>query len=233
MDAIILAGGLGTRLRKAVADTPKPMALVNGRPFLEHQLDYWIAEGVCRFVLSVGYKSKVIENHFGAKYRDCEIDYAIEKEPMGTGGGLLLAAERMSKSPFLLLNGDTFFEVPLNAFFNFHKEKEADITIALLDISKNDRYGCVEMDKECRIRNFEAEAKNMSYNLINGGAYLITRQSLDSLDKKPGQKANLEKEILPGMIRADKRIYGYPCEGVKFIDIGVPKDYEAAAKLLG
>ena len=112
--AIILAGGLGTRLRGVVQDLPKAMAPIKDRPFLEYQLDYWIGQGIRHFILSVGYRREVIMKHFGDKYRDVSIEYAVEETPMGTGGGLLLAVEKMKKrAPFLLLNGDTFFEVSL------------------------------------------------------------------------------------------------------------------------
>lgn len=110
--AIILAGGMGTRLRSAVPDLPKPMAPIHERPFLEHQMDYWIGQGVSRFIVSVGYMKEVIMDHFGASYRATPLTYAIEEEPLGTGGGLLLAAQGLSET-FLVLNGDTFFEVDL------------------------------------------------------------------------------------------------------------------------
>ena len=110
--AIILAGGLGTRLRGTLPDLPKPMAPVAGRPFLAHQLDHWIAQGVVRFVLSVGYRAVAISNHFGDRYRGVPIDYVVEPAPLGTGGALALAATKLrSNEPALLLNGDTYFDV--------------------------------------------------------------------------------------------------------------------------
>ena len=122
--AVILAGGLGTRLRSAVPDLPKPMAPIGGRPFLEYQLDYWIVQGISRFVLSVGYRHEAIMQHLGTRYKGIELEYAIEKRPLGTGGGLLLAAEKASRGgPFLLLNGDTYFAADwkvLNAYALAH-----------------------------------------------------------------------------------------------------------------
>jgi D-glycero-alpha-D-manno-heptose 1-phosphate guanylyltransferase len=120
--AIILAGGLGTRLRSAVPDLPKPMAPIAGRPFLAYQLDYWIRQGVDRFVLSVGYRHESIMAYFGAAYRGIAVDYSVEQTPLGTGGGLLLALERLDggQRPFLLLNGDTYFEVDLATLSAFH-----------------------------------------------------------------------------------------------------------------
>ena len=125
--AIILAGGLGTRLRSAVTDLPKPMAPIGGRPFLEYQLDYWIAQGISRFVLSVGYQHEVIIDHFGTSYEGIELNFVIEETPLGTGGGLLLAAEKVGNdTPFLLLNGDTYFSVDLKTLTDFSQEKDAD-----------------------------------------------------------------------------------------------------------
>ena len=106
--AIILAGGLGARLNNTVPNLPKPMAPINNRPFLEHQMDYWIGQGINRFILSVGYLKDLIIDHFGDKYKKASIEYAIEHKPLGTGGGLLLAAKNITE-PFLVLNGDTFF----------------------------------------------------------------------------------------------------------------------------
>ena len=109
--AVILAGGLGTRLRSVVSDVPKPMAPVGGRPFLEYQLEYWINQGISRFVLSVGYRHEAITEHFGSRYKGVELEYAVEEQPLGTGGGLLLAAEKLKQdTPFLLLNKDTYFK---------------------------------------------------------------------------------------------------------------------------
>ena len=125
--AIILAGGLGTRLRGVVPDLPKPMAPIGGRPFLEYQLDYWINQGVSQFVLSVGYLHGAIVDHFGDRYKGAKLDYVIEKTPLGTGGGFLLAAEKLGKNdPFLLLNGDTYFAVDLKKL------------MLLLDADKNE-----------------------------------------------------------------------------------------------
>jgi len=233
MEAVVLAGGLGVRLRGAVPDAPKPMAPVNGRPFLEHQMDYWISQGITRFILSTGYKSAIIEKHFEDRHKTAEIDYAIEEKPLGTGGGLLLAALKTKKSPFLVLNGDTYFEAPLERLCLYHGQMRADVTICLLRVPKNDRYGCVELEQDGAIKSFKAHTGNTRENLINGGVYLISKQALNDIGKSPGEKALLEDDIFPDMIRTGGRVYGFPCEGAKFIDIGVPEDYKAAGKLFG
>lgn len=229
--AIILAGGLGTRLRETVPDLPKPMAPINGRPFLEHQLDYWIGQGVKRFVLSVGYRHKVIVDHFGATYRGIPLDYAIESSPLGTGGGLLLAAERLfGEAAFLLLNGDTYFEVELAALRGFHESKKADWTFALLRAAEVGRYMGMDIAADGRITSLKSGAGKPG-GLANGGVYLMNPEALRIGGWKPGDKVSLEDDILPAAFESGRRFYGFECNGT-FIDIGVPEDYSRAPGLL-
>jgi D-glycero-alpha-D-manno-heptose 1-phosphate guanylyltransferase len=125
--AIILAGGLGTRLREVVSEVPKPMAIVNERPFLAHVMDYWKEQGITRFVLSVGYLKDAIVSHFGCSYHGAKIEYVVEERPLGTGGGYLLAIEKIQDNDyFVLLNGDTFFEVELSKLIVFAEKNDAD-----------------------------------------------------------------------------------------------------------
>jgi len=229
--AIILAGGLGTRLRQAVPDLPKPMAPLDGRPFLEHLMDYWIGQGVRRFVLSVGYKHELIEKHFGATYRGAEVAYAVEAAPLGTGGGLLLAMEKLhAAGPWLVLNGDTFFDVSLAELRKFHEAKQAEITLSLFPVENNTRYTGVEIDGAQRITRLKSTSDG-SRQLINGGVYLLAETALSGLPYRTGDKASFESDILERALEAGKRLYGYSSNG-KFIDIGVPEDYSRAAHLL-
>jgi D-glycero-alpha-D-manno-heptose 1-phosphate guanylyltransferase len=229
--AIILAGGLGTRLRQAVPDLPKPMAPLDGRPFLEYQMDYWIGQGVRRFVLSVGYRHELIEKHFGASYRGAEVAYAVEAAPLGTGGGLLLAMDKMRASgPWLVLNGDTFFDVSLAELRKFHEAKQAEITLSLFPVENNTRYTGVEIDSAQRITRLKSTSDG-SRQLINGGVYLLAETALSGLPYRRGDKASFESDILERALEAGKRLYGYSSNG-KFIDIGVPEDYSRAAHLL-
>lgn len=229
--AIILAGGLGTRLRSAVPDVPKPMAPLNGRPFLEHQLDYWIGQGVRRFVLSVGYMHETIERHFGKFYHGAKIDYAVENEPLGTGGGLLLAAGKITTAgPWLILNGDTFFEVGLADLADFHERKRADITLSLFPVDNNTRYTGVEIDDGQRITGLKSVGGD-GRQLINGGVYLMDTAALAGLPFHPGDKASLENDLLAQALASGKRLYGHTVRG-RFIDIGIPEDYARAARIL-
>lgn len=230
MQALILAGGLGTRLREAVPDLPKPMAPIRNRPFLEHQMDYWIGQGVTRFILSVGYKHEMIEAHFGQAYRQCPIAYAREATPLGTGGGLLLGLSQARDDLVLALNGDTFFEVNLTDMRARHQALRADVTIALRRIAHNDRYGEVVLDASDRVASFNAEA-NGGEGLINGGVYLMRPSTLLELGFVPGEKAALEQDLFPRLLANKKCVAGF-VSNTKFIDIGIPEDYYHAADVL-
>jgi len=220
MEAIILAGGFGTRLRSVCSDRPKPMAEVQEKPFLEHLLQYWKNQGVSHFILSVGYLHSVIINYFGKEYQGIPIDYAIENEPLGTGGGLLKALPYLHhpESTFLVLNGDTFFEVPLATFA--HK---GEATLALYKIEKNTRYHGVTLDNFSKIQNFN----DPSSLLINGGCYLFDKKSLAQFQQK--EPLSLEKEILP-ILMSQGTCYGQLFDGF-FIDIGIPEDYDRSQHL--
>ena len=226
--AIILAGGLGTRLRDTVPDLPKPMAPLNGRPFLEYQIDYWIAQGVRQFILSIGYRSEAIVSHFGKTYGGARLEYAVEAEPLGTGGGLLLAMELLTgDDAFLLLNGDTFFEVSLGQLEAFHSTRQSDWTLALFRTREVGRYMGPKVDGDGRILSLRSETGNVE-QLANGGVYLISPQIMRSSSLLAGQRVSLEDEIMPGALAAGGRFFGMECEG-RFIDIGVPEDYRRAA----
>jgi D-glycero-alpha-D-manno-heptose 1-phosphate guanylyltransferase len=228
--AIILAGGLGTRLRSVVADLPKPMAPVAGRPFLEHLLDYWIAQGVTRFVLSVGYLRHSIETHFGSRYRGIPIAYSIEIEPLGTGGALLAALGHLvTERDFLLLNGDTYFAVSLSELSRFARGQCADWCFSLFPTADTRRYLGLTVDQSGRILELGSQASTDAI-LANGGAYWVTRENIDKLGFATGQQYSLEADILPAALRAGQRIVGLPCVGA-FIDIGIPVDYQRAQHL--
>ncbi len=230
--AIVLAGGLGTRLRSVVSDVPKPMSPINWRPFLEYQLDYWIAQGIREFVLSVGYRNEIIRGHFGECYRGAEIRYAVEDEPMGTGGGLLLAASKLAAhQSFLVLNGDTFFEVQLESLKKFHFQHHAMWTFSLFRTDDTTRYmglGIAENGEVASIRARVCEGVNV---LANGGVYLVDRRALAACGVPAGQRASLEDDILVELLGKKGGLFGCECKG-RFIDIGVPTDYFRAAEIL-
>lgn len=225
-EAIILAGGFGTRLREAVPNLPKPMAPINGRPFLEHQMDYWIAQGVSRFIISVGFRADQIISHFGDSYRNCEVVYADEKQPLGTGGGLLFAAQKLvGTGPFLAMNGDTFFEVDLQTLSDFHRQQGATVSVGLFEVLNNDRYMGVQLNTDGEIISFKSEIG--ASQLANGGIYLMNRDLFDGLPWQPGERFSLEDDLFGHCRHSHKKLCGMVYKG-KFIDIGLPGDYHRA-----
>ncbi len=230
LEAIILAGGLGTRLKDTVPDVPKPLAPIQGRPFLEHQMDYWIKQGVSRFVLSVGYKREKIIEHFGSNYKGCEISYAQEVDPLGTGGGLLLAVDCLKyDQKFLVLNGDTFFDVEYKTLLEFHKNRESELTVALFEIQGNDRYMGVQINNDGFIESIKSIPG--SSQLGNGGVYLMEHKLLENLPWRSGDKLSLEDDLFKLFIKKNKKISGMLSLG-RFIDIGIPNDYFRADQVI-
>ncbi|HQT46614.1 MAG TPA: NTP transferase domain-containing protein [Acidocella sp.] len=228
--AIILAGGLGTRLRAVVPDRPKPMALINGRPFLVHLMDYWLGQGVDRFVLSVGYRHDMIQDFFGSSYRGAPLAYAMEEAPLGTGGGLLLALPQAGDETCLLLNGDTFFAVPLPALLACHAERGADWTLSLFRAAEADRYMGVQRAADGRIEDLAAGRGEVG-GYANGGVYALEPAAVRGCGFAPGIKLSLEDDLLPRLQRQNARLFGLACPGM-FIDIGVPADYQRAHEWL-
>jgi D-glycero-alpha-D-manno-heptose 1-phosphate guanylyltransferase len=227
--AIILAGGLGTRLRSAVPNLPKPMAPINDRPFLEYQMAYWIAQGVDNFILSVGYKYEIIIEHFGSSWKGVPIKYVVEQVPLGTGGGLLLAAKEL-EDPFLVLNGDTFFEVDFKKMKQFHNVHHAEWTFALFQTSEVGRYMGIEVSSSGRVNSLQS---NMTCpdRLANGGVYLLEPSILDKYQNSSTEKISLEDDILPFLFSQESRIFGLEQAG-RFIDIGLPEDYHRVSEVI-
>ena len=230
MEAVVLAGGFGTRLRAAVADVPKPMAPVGGRPFLELLLDYWIGEGVRRAVLAVGYKKEIVRAHFGARYRGCEIAYSEEERPLGTGGALLNALPLLNgDGPFLVLNGDTYFAARLDALASFHREHNAEVTMSLFRSADAARYTGVSLDGSMRVTGLGAGAKGEL--LVNGGVLLFERHALAGHASAHDGLLGLEDGILAAMLKTRAAVFACVFDA-PFVDIGVPEDWRAAEKII-
>lgn len=227
-EAIILAGGFGTRLQQVVNDVPKPMAPVNGRPFLEYLFEYLHHYGVEKVVLSVGYKAGIIRDHFGDKFNSITVGYALEHEPLGTGGAIKLAMDICTTDHVLVLNGDTLFDVNLTALENFHNEEEAEVSIALRHLSDVSRYGTVKVNDEHRITGFAEKNSEQGEGYINGGIYLVNRKMFSSLEFP--DKFSIEKDFFE-IYCSGLRMYGFVSDDY-FIDIGIPGDYHRAQKEL-
>lgn len=220
---VILAGGFGTRLKTVVGDCPKPMAPVQGKPFLEYLLRSLEQSGiVSKCILSVGYLSNQIKSHFGKNFGSIPVEYSIEDSPLGTGGAVLKAARMMSENEFILMNGDTFFPVDLKSLMAVHHEKKADVSIALKKMYDFNRYGTV-ICRDGQIIHFE-EKKSVPDGLINGGVYVFRRDALVKHDLP--DVFSLEKDFLE-INTADMRFVGVECDEY-FIDIGIPEDYQRA-----
>lgn len=223
MEALILAGGLGTRLRSVVADLPKPMADVQGRPFLAYLLDYLLYHGITRTVLCVSYRYEAIESHFGTAYRDMEIAYSIERERLGTGGGIRLAMDQVTGDDVLVLNGDSFFDAGVSKLRAEYEASGAALSIALKVMDDCTRYGRVETDDTGRIVAFREKQPGVS-GLINGGIYLIDRSWFTQLDVP--EVFSFEKDVMEALCR-QTHFQGVPFNDY-FIDIGIPEDYARA-----
>jgi D-glycero-alpha-D-manno-heptose 1-phosphate guanylyltransferase len=220
LQALLLVGGLGTRLRDVVKDLPKPMAPINGKPFLEYQINFLKKSGICDIILCTGYMDKKIENYFldGHKH-GISITYSNETEPLGTGGPIK-KAKNMLEEEFFVLNGDSFFKIDLNSMRNFHKQNNADVTLALTSVRDNSRFGTVKLGKNYQIIEF-VEKENSSGGYINGGIYLF-KKSCFEWDKLP-EKFSIEKELFPQLVRC-KNVFGFVSDAY-FVDIGTPDDY--------
>ncbi|HET6991332.1 MAG TPA: nucleotidyltransferase family protein [Bacteroidia bacterium] len=224
-EAVILAGGFGTRLRPVVSELPKSLAPVNGKPFLHYLFRYLKHYRIEKVVLSVGYMADQIEKQFGKNYLGIEIDYAFEKEPLGTGGGIRLGMEKCSGAHILALNGDTFFDVPLDVFFDTHLSGSSDATLALRKVNDASRYGTILLNGK-RISAFREKNPEVTGEaLINGGVYLLRKKTFLG-NTEANNSFSIEYDFFAKL--ADKLwLQGFPCEKY-FIDIGIPADYERA-----
>jgi len=229
MDAIILAGGKGTRLSGVVNNVPKPLALVNGRPFLDVLLSQLNSFSFIKnVVLAIGYKSKMIID----RYKDCQdynfkIIFSIEDKLLGTGGAIKNALALTDTDDVLILNGDSYVEVAIEDLLKFHKNNNALLTIVLKEVDNADRYGSIEIDDKKRIISFKEKSSAKKSALINAGVYILKRTLLNSIEDV--REISFEKEILPELIK--NNVYGYVVKG-KFIDIGVPESYRIAGEYL-
>lgn len=230
-EAIVLAGGLGKRLRPVVKDIPKPMAEVNGRPFLEYILKYLIKNGVKRVILAVGYKYEVIQDYLQNTniFAELEIVFSIENKPLGTGGAILQALQHVKGEQVFIINGDTFFDIKLEDLKIFCLETTADLVFALKKVPYSDRYGGIVLSDENKVLDFTAKKVLKTSNLvINGGIYRIKKKFLEKFDFP--LKFSLESDFFEPRI-SEIRAYGKIFDNA-FIDIGIPEDFKRAQTLL-
>jgi D-glycero-alpha-D-manno-heptose 1-phosphate guanylyltransferase len=237
LEAIILAGGLGTRLRSAVPDLPKCMAPVNGRPFIAYVIDYLLEQGVTKFILSLGYKHEAIIDFIETNYSPLTIhhspltihharlsfQYSIEEEPLGTGGGIRYACLKTTEDNVIVANGDTIFKANVMEVASHHIFNEAHCTLSLKPMQNFNRYGVVELNEDNSIKNFK-EKQQYEEGLINGGLYVLNTKKF--LSEYLPLKFSFEKDYLEALY-TKRKMFGV-VQDAYFIDIGIPEDYARA-----
>jgi D-glycero-alpha-D-manno-heptose 1-phosphate guanylyltransferase len=226
-EAIVLAGGLGLRLRDVLPDTPKCMAPVNNLPFLTYVFDYLEDQQIHKVILSVGYCKEQIINYFGNKYNSLEIVYAIENEPLGTGGALKLASTFCSQNQVFVINGDTYFIPELEPLEKIHFDTSADVTISVKKLKETARYGLVSINQAGRITEFKEKEIGSGEGWINGGIYLINRKLIGNFNS---QKFSLENDLFKKYTSVIN-MQAFKTDSF-FLDIGIPSDYAKAQTLI-
>jgi D-glycero-alpha-D-manno-heptose 1-phosphate guanylyltransferase len=222
-EAIILAGGLGTRLRSVVAELPKCMANVAGKPFIYYVIKQLEKQGIEKFIFSLGYKHEVIEAYINTQFTTLNTQFVIEHEPLGTGGAILLACKKATEKNVLILNGDTMFSIDIQKLATTHISFGADCTLSLKPMQHFDRYGVVELNSDHTIASFK-EKQFYERGLINGGVYALQTQHF--LQEQLHEKFSFEKDYLEKYF-SQRKIYG-DIQDEYFIDIGIPEDYQRA-----
>ena len=224
-EAIILAGGFGTRLRSVIQDIPKPMSPIEGKPFLKFLLKQLSLFGFSRAVLSVGYRHEVVSRHFGSSFGTMQVDYCVEDAPLGTGGAVAKAMRQTSADDVLVLNGDSILLASIDRFYDFHHAQGTPISIALKAEKNFDRYGSITLNGS-KITGFE-EKRHVDEGVFNAGMYWLHSSVKDFLSVL-SVPFSLEKEIF------EKQVF--PLSGCVFhdyfIDIGIPEDYARAQTAL-
>lgn len=228
MQAVLLAGGLGTRLRSVVSDRPKPMALIGDKPFMEYVVHELSRHGITDIIFAVGYKGSVVEDYFGDGSRfeaadgsgSLKIRYAYEEELLGTAGAIKNAARLVTEDRFFVLNADTFYQIDYGRLVRLQQEMGLDLALVLREVPDVSRYGEAVLTDN-RLTGFNEKATQARPGTINGGIYLMSRELLSDI---PEGKVSLENEMIPRWLGENRAIGGFVNDGY-FIDIGIPEDY--------
>jgi len=220
-EAIILVGGLGTRLKSIVPNLPKPMAEVNGKPFLEYILNFLDKNDIKRVVLSAGYKWEIINDYFGNNFKGIELCYSVENSPLGTGGAIKKALTYINSENVYILNGDTFFDIDLSSLDLIYNSK---LILSLKFLENFDRYSCVEYNNNNQVESF-SEKRFRARGAINGGIYLVKSNIFENF--KFEEKFSFENFIKKNFKTLNASVSVFDRF---FIDIGIPEDYNRAQK---
>ena len=222
MEAVLLAGGLGTRLRSVVSDRPKPMALIEGHPFMEYVTRELVKNGVTDIVFAVGYKGSMVEEHFGnGEGFGFRASYAYEETLLGTAGAIKNAAPFLKGGSFYVLNADTFYQIDYTRLERLQKENDMEMTLVLRQVPDVSRYGRAVLDSKGRLTAFNEKTTRPDPGTINGGIYCMKRSLLDEI---PEGRVSLEQEMIPKWLKEGKALGGFVNDGY-FIDIGIPEAY--------
>jgi len=220
-EAIILAGGFGTRLKDTIPDLPKCLAPVKGQPLLYYIITYLLDSGVDKIIFSLFYKSELVIKYLNDEFSFINYEFVIEESALGTGGALALALNKAKKDNVVVVNGDSIFKIDLDNLFQFHNEKNASFSIALKKMLDPIRYGTVNMNETGKILVFNEKDEFIKEGIINGGIYIVNKSIF--LKNLNLSTFSLETDYL--MIETvNKNIFGKIFENY-FIDIGVPADY--------
>ena len=222
-EAIILAGGLGIRLRSAIPDLPKCMAPVAGKPFMDYVLEHLASQSINRFIMALGYQSAIIQEHVQQHFSDWDISFSLEEEPLGTGGAIVKAGKQVKGKYAVVANGDTLYKASIQNAMSFFEAKKAACLLYLKPMKNVDRYGVVEVNNYQQITSFR-EKQFYKDGLINGGLYVLDVHSF--LQQLWPGRFSFEKDYLEAKV--DKTpLYGL-IDDAYFIDIGMPADFERA-----
>lgn len=222
-DAVILVGGKGTRLRPLTNSIPKPMLPVAGAPFLEHLLARIKAAGMTHVVLGTSFKAEVFEEHFGdGSHLGLEIEYVVEEEPLGTGGGIRNVLDHLRYDRAMVFNGDVLGGTDLNAVLKTHVEQEADVTLHLLRVSDPRAFGCVPTDADGRVSAFLEKTEDPPTDQINAGSYVFNRSVIEKIPA--GRPVSVEREIFPALLESGARVFGHVDQSY-WRDMGTPADF--------
>lgn len=222
MQAILLAGGLGTRLRSVINDRPKPMAIIEGRPFMEYVTRELCRGGITDIIFAVGYKGSMVEEHFGDGSRlGFHASYAYEESLLGTAGAIKNAARFVTGDRFYVLNADTFYQIDYTRLAKQQGLQNLDMALVLREVADVSRYGEAVLDSQGILTSFNEKTDEVRAGTINGGVYLMRRELLDTI---PDGKVSLENDMIPLWMREGRRLGGFVNHGY-FIDIGIPEAY--------
>ena len=221
MQAVLLAGGLGTRLRSVVSDRPKPMALIQDKPFMEYVIMELINHGVNHVIFAVGYKGSMVEEYFkDGSALGIQVSYAYEEELLGTAGAIKNAGKQVTTDRFLVLNADTFYQLDYSRLTALSQERDLDMALVLREVEDVSRYGQAVLE-DGWLTSFDEKMEEAQRGTINGGVYLMNRTLLEDI---PEGKVSLEHDMIPKWLLEGKKLGGFVNDGY-FIDIGVPEDY--------